>query len=551
MKLPTLSPFKNSKSVLYLVNHKTTSLIILSLIVGGSYYFYTKKTAPVNTDTYSLVKVRLGGISTDINGSGQIVPINTLDLKTKTNGDISQVLVKAGDKVKQGQALVRLNASQALQKVRTAEVNLESAKLDLEKLQKPPETLDITLIKNTIAKDNSDIKNQDTLVANAYKNLLNATPEAVSAGLNSTDVAPTISGSYLGTTEGQIAISIYGAGDGSVYNLSGLTTGTGYVNSVVSQPLGDTGLYIKFAPNTTQTNWTVTLPSKKAANYLTLKTTYQNALDTKDRAVADLQRGIVENNLKLDKLMKGADTLDIQARQLVIKQRENDLTQARSDYADSIVTAPFDGTVATLNADIGTTVTSGVSLGSIITDKQVAKISLNEVDVAKLSLGQTAKLSFDAVDGLIASSSVAEIDTLGTASQGVVTYTVKLLFALSDPRVKPGMSVTADIVSNNKEGVLLVPLSAIMQDKVGTFVEVATEKNLSLSSSTRKLATKPVFEKRIVTTGISNDRFTEIVSGVSQGDIVIITKKGIVSKTVSAPSGAQLLGGGGARRAGF
>ncbi len=321
---------------------------------------------------------------------------------------------------------------------------------------------------------------------------------------------------------------------------------------MTAQPLGDTGLYIKFASGNTQPNWTITIPNKKASNFLSLKTAYQSALDTKDRTVADLQRSIVENNLKLDKLVKGADDLDVQAKQLVIKQRENDLTQAQSDYTDSIVTAPFDGTIATLNADIGTTVTSGVSLGTIITDKQVAKISLNEVDVAKLSLGQTAKLTFDAVEGLIATSSVAEIDTLGTATQGVVTYTVKLLFSIHDARVKPGMSVTADIVSNKKERVLLVPLAAVVQDKTGTFVEVATE-NLTVSSSTRNLTVKPKSVKKVVTTGIQNDRFTELSSGVSEGDVLIITKKSSSSKTTGAPSAAQLIGGGGggARRPGF
>ncbi len=188
MKIPALSSFKNNKSVLFLQTYKITTGLVLVAVLGGGYYFYHKNKATVNTDTYSLAKVRLGSISTDINGSGQIVPVNTLDLKTKTSGDISSVLVKAGDKVKQGQPLVRLNASQALQKVRTAEVNLASAKLDLQKLQKPAETLDVTLIKNTIAKAQSDIKNQDTLVAIAYKNYLNATPEAISGGINSTDV---------------------------------------------------------------------------------------------------------------------------------------------------------------------------------------------------------------------------------------------------------------------------------------------------------------------------------------------------------------------------
>jgi HlyD family secretion protein len=536
----------------YLRSHKVITFCLLVVCFATLYYFYQKKPATV-AETYSVSEVKLGSISNAVNGSGQIIPVNTLELKTKTSGDISEVLVKAGDKVVQGQALVKLNASQALQKVRTAEVNLASAKLDLQKLIKPAETLDVTLIKNQISDDEASIKNQDTLVATAYKNLLNASFEALSQNVNSSEVAPTITGTYLGGQEGQITISVYGTGDGSMFNVGGIASGTGYMNTVTAQPLGNSGLYIKFPNSFSNSNWNINIPNKKATNYLTLLTAYQNALDTKERTVASLQRSIEENKLKLDKLVKGADDLDIQGKKLIIQQRENDLAQAQSDYSDSIVTAPFDGIVATLQADIGTTVTSGISLGTIITDKKIAKISLNEVDVAKLTLGQKAKLTFDAIDGLVATSSVVEIDTLGTQTQGVVTYDVKLLFSQGDERVKPGMSVTADILSTSKDNVLLLPLSAVTEDKTGLFVEKVVTK-MTVSSSTRKMATKPEVVRTTVTTGISNDRFIEITSGLAQGDQVIITKKVSSANATpkagaqSAPTASSILNGGGAGR---
>lgn len=549
---------KTSQSVKDLVNTVSKKVskskkitiggVIAIFVLLGAWYYYSNKTTSTSTETYSIGVVRKGSIATTISGSGQIIPVNTLDLKTKTAGTISTVLVKAGDKVKQGQPLVKLNATQALQKLNTAEVNLEAAKLDLQKLLKPAETIDILQLKNAIAKAEADIKNQDTLVANAYKNLLNASIEAVPGTVNSNDVAPTISGSYLGTTEGSINVVLYGSGDGTVFAMDGLATGNGYVNSVTPQPLGNTGLYIKFAPNTTQTRWTISIPNKKASNYLSLSTAYQNALDTKERTVADLNRSIEEYKVRLTKLQNGADTLDIEAKKLTIRQRENDLAQAQSDYADSIITAPFDGVISTLSADIGTNVTTGVSLGSIITDKKVAKISLNEVDVAKLTIGMPATLSFDALDGVTASSSVVEIDTVGTVTQGVVTYDVKLLFALNDEMVKPGMTVSADIDTGKKENILVVQNSAIQKDKTGQYLEVLVTPVSEMGSSTRNMIVKPAVKNTYIKTGISNEKVTEVVSGAAQGDQVMITRKSSAKTVTQTPSAQQVLSGGGSGR---
>jgi multidrug efflux pump subunit AcrA (membrane-fusion protein) len=137
----------------------------------------------------------------------------------------------------------------------------------------------------------------------------------------------------------------------------------------------------------------------------------------------------------------------------------------------------------------------------------VVKISLNEVDVAKIKLGDKSIMTFDAIDGLEMTGKVVQIDTLGTASQGVVTYNVKIALDTQDDRIKPGMSASASIITSVKTDVLTVPNSAVKSSGNNSFVQILDSKNQPQNIA--------------VTTGIANDTLTEITSGIKEGDKVI------------------------------
>ena len=133
----------------------------------------------------------------------------------------------------------------------------------------------------------------------------------------------------------------------------------------------------------------------------------------------------------------------------------------KKKLADYTVRAPFDGVIAEFNVKKGDTVSAGSSVGMLVTKQQIATISLNEVDAAKVKVGQKATLIFDAVSDLTITGEVAEVDAVGTVSQGVVSYNVKVVFDVQDERIKPGMTVTANIIISSKPNVLMVKTSAI------------------------------------------------------------------------------------------
>ena len=114
---------------------------------------------------------------------------------------------------------------------------------------------------------------------------------------------------------------------------------------------------------------------------------------------------------------------------------------------------------------------SGTALAEIgdLTKLRVS-LAVNEVDVPKVAVGQKAEVTFPAVDGLKLEGTVTDVATQATAgkdSGSVVTYDVGLLVDAPDPRLKPGMSASADIAVQTLEDALVVPAGAVGTDADG------------------------------------------------------------------------------------
>jgi multidrug efflux pump subunit AcrA (membrane-fusion protein) len=161
------------------------------------------------------------------------------------------------------------------------------------------------------------------------------------------------------------------------------------------------------------------------------------------------------------------------------------------------------------------------------------------VDAAKVLVGQNATLTFDAIPNLSLNGTVVDVSPLGTVTQGVVSYDVKIGFTTQDPRVKAGMTVDADIQSAVHSNVLEVPASAIQTSNGASYV-LAFSPALSTTQTTG-VTTSQTPVQIPVTIGITDNTNTEILSGLTQGEQIISRASG--SNTASAASAATTRGG--------
>lgn len=174
------------------------------------------------------------------------------------------------------------------------------------------------------------------------------------------------------------------------------------------------------------------------------------------------------------------------------------------------VKATITGTVANLSiskgSDITATTENALMLTTSTEDKYVV-VSVSEIDVPKIKNGQKAEVEIDAIDDTLFSGEVARVDTVGTNTQGVITYKVYIKLLENNPAILSGMTASAEIATNTVENALAVPNTALKPYQGGRAVQI-------LENGQPKFI--PV---RI---GIRGNERTQILEGVSENQEIII-----------------------------
>lgn len=239
--------------------------------------------------------------------------------------------------------------------------------------------------------------------------------------------------------------------------------------------------------------------------------------------IATAQEKAHEKKLAVDKLNAGPDAIDIQNQELVIQEKETALQDTKDRIDDYAITAPFDGVIQKLNSTIVDNVSPSTVIASLVTEQLFAQISLNEVDIAQVKEGNKVTLTFDAIDGLNVTGKVLQVDTIGTTTQGVVTYNAKIALDTQDAKIKSGMSVSAVIITKIKQDVLLVPSTAVKSQGDSYYVEMIDNPTpvTSTTGNTNTVTSDASPKRRSVTIGDANDTQTEILDGVQVGEQIV------------------------------
>jgi len=225
------------------------------------------------------------------------------------------------------------------------------------------------------------------------------------------------------------------------------------------------------------------------------------------RRVAKLQISAAESQVK-------AAEAQVQAAELAVDVARQAVNEAASKLEAETLTAPFDGVVTAVNVEEGDIISSpGMSQVAIVHLVDLATmelgVDLDEIDIPGVALEQRAVISVDALPDVQLEGRVTHISPLPTLEAGVTLYKVKIGFDVPQGSgLRVGMSATADIITNERSGVLLVPNRAIKQDSQGNpVVGVMVGEQI---------------EQRPVVVGISDGFHTEIIDGLDEGETVAV-----------------------------
>ncbi len=245
---------------------------------------------------------------------------------------------------------------------------------------------------------------------------------------------------------------------------------------------------------------------------------------TKEKQTADLYPKIDRDDARQRQI--ASDT---------VRQSELALQKAQNRLQDYTVRAPFDGIVTGLSVDSGDTISQTGVLASVITKKLHVSIELNEVDAAKVKEGDIASVSFVALPGMVINGVLAKLDTIGTVTQNVVSYTAEIELAKQPEGLKPGMTATADVIVAEKKSVLVVP-NAALSLKDGKTIVTVVGRNQVATNDGSKTSTSTKGEAREIVIGLSNETNTEVISGLAEGERVQLPT---VATSSAATTGAS------------
>ena len=220
----------------------------------------------------------------------------------------------------------------------------------------------------------------------------------------------------------------------------------------------------------------------------------------------------------------------LDAAKAQVEQKQAAVDQAQVDLDHTYIRAPVDGMVVSRNVDVGQTVAASLSAPTLfliaqdLTKMQV-ETNVDEADVSRVALGQPAGFSVDAHPGLTFRGRVAQIRQAPQTVQNVVTYVVVVAVDNAELRLKPGMTANVRILVDRRENVLAVS-NAAFRVHLGQPRTTKTSKRAKADSGSHEQALWVLRdgtpEERIVRTGLTDGRQTEIQTGVAEGEQIIV-----------------------------
>ena len=573
--------------------HKVWSTLIVIVVVGGGWWIWGI-THPAVTQTYYVMgTVSTGTIVQSVSESGQVSSTNSVDIQPKVSGEITSVDVQAGAHVRAGQTLMTLDDTTALQTYNDAKKQLAADQLTFQQSQAEA-PINYQKDQNSLATAGENLTNDYNSTYNdivtSYLDLpdvVNGAEDAIygydfdpkkaqwnidvlssmfTAQENTANVvafkASSLSDYQAANTAYNAALSLYETTSrtATTTDQDKLITQTISMETSVAQSL-QTELNYYGAVSDLGQQYNLTLPSK----FTTVQSSTRTFLSTENgdlqtllndqKALNNDAEAITsdQQTISLDQVGNpdGSNPISLQVSANSIAKEQEDLATEGQDLSDYTISAPFSGTISAVNANVGDN--GSGTLATIISDSQIAALTVNEVDAAKLQVGDKATLTFDAIPDLTLTGTVAEIDSVGTVSQGVVSYDLKISFDAQDPRVKSGMTVNAAIQTAVAQSALTVPSSAVKSSVGGGNYILAFSPSIATSTISAAgsqgiiSATTPT--QIPVTTGISDNANTQILSGLTAGEQIVVSTR--TSSSATTPSAASAASTRGAAGGGF
>jgi RND family efflux transporter MFP subunit len=545
-----------------LINLLLISIVLPSLLVTGC----GKST--VTTTEEQVFEVTRGDLNINVSSDGNLTMPEEYDLRFGTNGQVQQIFVEEGDKVKQGALLALLDDTSQRNAIKSALLSIQTAQNNITVQSKTNDAaagcdhlpytypdLSVPRIFDQARKDldtavayfkQGDYKDAGYYLVMSYfdvevgTDLIQSKPDAAElagAKTNSTYYPDPMAGVRKSQTPDFTNVVDYMqkyqqklldiSGDIKVGAYDKVASGLEAVQQQMftAYNLAESTVYLKgsemFEYPDTATSADFLQSAMRGLqdlqNYLA-----QDGAEALEAAkqlyITQLNllvgRDVLENQTSLFVVGKGINWQTLQQYNLALQSAQISLYKAKQNIMNTAIIAPADGTVVSVELK-KSSVLSAQTYSSTTAIKLVDTNSIrfeglvDEIDIMKVQPGQKVTIAVDAIPNKVLDGTVQFISPFGAKSGNVIKFAVIIKLEPTDVELRGGLTATADINVYSAKDVLLVPVSVIVQTREGPVVAV-------INPATGKPEYKPV------TLGQQNFQYAEVLSGLKEGDKVTI-----------------------------
>ena len=486
---------------------KIIAIVVIIVIIAAAVKScgLGEKTAE-NTSTYTFDTAVRTSIIESLSGTGTLEPADKYTVTTLLKGDILTDSFEEGDIVEADQVLYQIDSSDMQTTIERAEISAKSAQRSYE-----------TAVKDL---DNLNVK---TKVGGVVTDVLVEVGDQVSAGQEIAKVRDSATMTielpfpadeadtfYIGQSA---QVTLYGSFEtlsGKVESISGASevqAGNKIVKNVTIN-VENPGAISEEQIATAEVG---TSGSTQSGKFKYNENRSVNAeVSGEVVAIVNDEGSEVSSGSTIIRLESDNVTNSVQSASDSVKDAQLSLENQYETLEDYTIKSPIKGTVIEKKKKAGDTIDSNAELCTIY-DLSYLKMTMNidELDISKVKVGQEVTVTADAVQGQTFKGKVTKINMAGTTTNGVTTYPVEVQIEDTEGLL-PGMNVSTEIIVNQVEDVVAIPVGAVVR---GDKVLVKTG-----NTSTDDPTVPAGYEYVSVETGVSNDQYVEIKSGINEGD---------------------------------
>ena len=448
-------------------------------------------------------------VSNSLSGTGTLNPANTYTVKSLVDGKILTGGFEEGDKVEEGDVLYTIDSSDASTNLEKASIALQQAQRSYDKtvdLQYVRAEVDGTVSSLKVAKGDQVTSGQEVaVIRDSSKMLLNLLfPAADAANFSVGQSADVVLDGTFETLKGTIT-AITGTDELSTGNLLART---------VTIRVNNAGGLTTAQAATASVNGVSSIASATFA-YQAERTLTAQAGGTVSAINVQEGDAVSKGDILIE--LTGDDlTESIQSASESLRSAEISMQNQQDNMSNYTITSPISGTIIEKDAKQGDALTSGSTL-CVIYDLSYLEMVINvdELQIGALSVGQKVQITADAVGDKTYVGTVTRVSMKGSSSGGTTTYPITIRIDDTDG-LRPGMNANAEIVVAEANNALVVPNAAVIR---GGYVLVS-KKSPSAANAVEDMDAPEGYVYVKVETGVSDDSYTEIKSGLQEDDTV-------------------------------